>query len=359
MTADRGGGCTRCRASRIYFALAAPWFILVSVANPEFAQFFFVHEHFGRFLTTTHNRTGEWYYFVPWFLLGLLPWLLVWAWTLPRSWGAAPIAANGFSWERFCIIWAAFVFAFFSLSGSKLPSYILPMFPALALVLGFELTRLSPRALMWIALPLAAGATLLLIGHVLFFDVLVEQLADARSPASIYAAFGPWVTAALAAFAVAGIAAFVAFRHATPAGKTWGIAALSFLSLCGLLLAFQGHDAFRSVRSAYDILQAAERANGGALDPAYPVYQVASYDQTLPFYLRRPTTLVEYRDEMALGLASEPQKGLSLAQWLPVWTAASQAYALMEGATAADLAAQGLPMRVLARDPRRALVARR
>ncbi len=343
----------------VYLVLTAPWFVLVSAANPEFAQFFFIHEHFQRFLTTSHNRTGDWHYFVPWFLLGLFPWLLVWAWTLPRSWTAAPVAANGFSWERFCVIWAAFVFVFFSISGSKLPSYILPMFPALALVLGFELTRLSPRVLMWIAVPLAAGASLLFVGQLLFFDDLVARLADARSPVSVYAAFGPWITAALAAFAAAGVTAFVAFRRETPAGKTWGIAALSFLSLCGLLLAFQGHDAFRVVRSAYDILQAAERANGGPLDPAYPVYQVASYDQTFPFYLQRPTTLVEYRDEMALGLAAEPGKGLSLAEWRPTWAAAAQAYALMDESTAAELAARGLPMRVLARDPRRALVARR
>src|SRR5581483_872056 len=53
----------------IYLLLTAPWFIAVSLANPEFAQFFFVHEHFQRFLTTTHRRTGSIAYFVP--LLGV------------------------------------------------------------------------------------------------------------------------------------------------------------------------------------------------------------------------------------------------------------------------------------------------
>ncbi len=145
----------------LYLLLAAPWFVLVSNQNPEFARFFFIHEHFERFLTEGHKRTGGWYYFIPWFVIGLLPWLLVWAWTLRRSWSeGAPVAANGFSWERFCVVWAAFVFVFFSISGSKLPSYILPMFPALALVLGFELTRLSTRVLAAIALPMAIGAPL-------------------------------------------------------------------------------------------------------------------------------------------------------------------------------------------------------
>jgi len=343
----------------VYFALTAPWFVLAERANPGFAQFFFVHEHFQRFLTESHRRTGEWYYFVPWFVLGIMPWLLVWAWTLPRSWRAAPLAANGFSWERFCVVWAAFVFGFFSNSGSKLPSYILPMFPALALILGFELTRLSARALAWIALPLAVGAPALLVAYAVGFDRLVAELAIDITPASIYQAFGPWLAAATAVFGAGGVAAFVLFRRGTRAAKAGGIAALSLSMLLGLQLALVGHDAFAVVRSAYGILQDAQRANGQPFDPAFPVYQVQSYDQTLPFYLRRPTPLVEYRDEMGPGLDAEPQKGLNEADWIEAWSAAPQAYALMQAGTAAELAQKNVPMRILARDPRRVFVARR
>ena len=343
----------------VYLALTAPWFVLVERANPGFAQFFFVHEHFQRFLTESHKRTGEWYYFVPWFVLGIMPWLLVWAWTLPRSWRAAPVATNGFSWERFCVVWAAFVFVFFSVSGSKLPSYILPMFPALALILGFELTRLSARALAWIALPLAVGAPALLVAYVLGYDRLVAAIANDLTPASIYAAFGPWLAAATAMFGAGGMAAFALFRRGTPAAKAGGIAALSLAMLVGLQLALVGHDAFAVVRSAYGILQDAQRANGQPFDPAFPVYQVQSYDQTLPFYLRRPTILVEYRDEMGPGLDAEPAKGLHEAAWIAAWAAAPQAYALMQAGTAADLARKNVPMRILARDARRVFVARR
>jgi 4-amino-4-deoxy-L-arabinose transferase-like glycosyltransferase len=269
------------------------------------------------------------------------------------------LAANGFAWKRFCIVWAAFVFVFFSLSGSKLPSYILPMFPALALVLGSDIVRLSPRALMWIAMPLAVGASVVLLAHLIGYDRLVSRLADSRTPAAIYFAMRPWLTAAFVTFAAAGAIAVLLFRRATPATTTLGIVALSVLSLLGLQFAFQGHDAFRIVRSAHDVLAAAERANGGPLDPAYPVYQVEAYDQTLPFYLGRPTPPVAYRDEMDLGLAAEPHKGHQEADWRPIWQNATQAYALMEHATATRLVATGLPMRELARDPRRVFVARR
>ncbi len=343
----------------LYLALTAPWFLQVSNANPEFARFFFIHEHFERFLTESHNRTGGWYYFIPWLALGLLPWLLVWAWTLPRSWRAAPVADNGFAWERFCVCWAAFVFVFFSVSGSKLPSYILPMFPALALIVGFELTRISPRTLAWIALPLALGAPLLLAGYALGYGRLVELLASDVTPASIYIAFGHWLGATLAVFGFGGIAAFLLFRNEGAAAKSWGIAALALSTLIGLQLALVGHDAFAKVRSAWYILQDAQRANGQALDPAFPVYQVGSYDQTLPFYLRRPTPLVEYRDEMGPGLDAEPRKGYHEAAWIEAWNAAPQAYALMSPALASELARRNVPLRILARDPRRVFVARR
>jgi 4-amino-4-deoxy-L-arabinose transferase-like glycosyltransferase len=343
----------------VYLIVAAPWFVLVSRANPEFAQFFFIHEHVERFLTETHNRTGEWWYFIPWLALGFMPWIIVWAVTLPRSWRDAHPLANGFSWKRFCLVYAAFIFVFFSMSGSKLPSYILPMFPALALVLGFELTRLSPRALMWIASPLAIGGLAALIAYAVAWDDVVPELASEQTPATIFRAFGPWVFAAIAAYTAGGIAALALFRNGSNAAKSAGIAALSLASLIGMQIAFVGHDAFAVVRSAAPLLLQAQRNNGGPLDPRYPVFQVASYDQTLPFYLGRPTLLVEFRDEMALGLDAEPDKAYNLARWFEVWFNAPQAYALMTRATAADFAREKVPFRVLAEDPRRVLVSRR
>jgi 4-amino-4-deoxy-L-arabinose transferase-like glycosyltransferase len=343
----------------LYLTLTVPWFVLVSHQNAEFAQFFFIHEHLDRFLTEEHRRAGGWYYFIPWFVLGFLPWLLVWAWTLRKSWRTAPVAANGFAWERFCVIWSAFVFVFFSISGSKLPSYILPMFPALALVVGFELTRLGPPVLAWIALPLAVGAPLLLVAATLGYDRAVAMMATEATPAWVYAAFAPWLTAALALVAAGGIAAFAWFRRGTPAAKTSGIAALSLSMLVAMQFAFVGHDAFSRVRSAYQILEDAQRSNGQPLNPAFPVYQVRSYDQTLPFYLGRTTPLVDYRDELGPGLDAEPGKGFNEASFLEAWNAAPQAYAMMSVATAAELAAKHVPMRELARDPRRVFVARR
>ena len=55
-------------------AVAAPWFVWVSIVNPEFPGFFFVHEHFSRFLTSVHRRVEPWWFFIPILVLGLMPW---------------------------------------------------------------------------------------------------------------------------------------------------------------------------------------------------------------------------------------------------------------------------------------------
>ena len=106
----------------------------------------------------------------------------------------------------------------------------------------------------------------------------------------------------------AAIAAVIAFRRArdhAPA-RFWGVAALSLSVLAAVQLAIAGFDAFSPMRSTSAILRAAQASAPFAADA--PFYQIEMYDQTVPFYLERPTTLVDYRDELALGIDAEPGK---------------------------------------------------
>jgi hypothetical protein len=84
------------------------------------------------------------------------------------------------------------------------------------------------------------------------------------------------------------------------------------------------------------------------------------YEQTLPFYLARTTTLVEYRDELGPGLDAQPELGIAReADWIERWKALPQGYALMSHETRDALGAGGVPLRVIASNPRDVLVARR
>ena len=338
--------------------LSAPWFIAVSLKNPEFARFFFIHEHLDRFLTSEHRRTGAPWYFVPLLLVGLIPWTGVFLSTAWRSWRDAPRTSNGFSWPRFCLAWTVFVFCFFSVSGSKLPSYILPLFPCAALLIAWQLERLPQSVLYKWTMAAAATATVVLVVMLAGYNDIAARLADARTPLSIYREFEPWLVAALVVAVAGSIPALFAFARDSAARRTVGIVIVTLATLFATQLAFVGDDAFRTTRSAADIVTALERSTP-PYDPNAPFYQVEMYDQTLPFYLKRTTTLVDYRDELALGLDAEPARGIAkLADWEARWRSLPQAYALMTPDTFDKVARMGVPLRVVARDPRRVLVAR-
>lgn len=343
----------------LFLVLTAPWFIAVARANDEFLSFFFIHEHLERFLTEEHQRTGPWYYFVPLALAGSLPWLVVLAFGARTAWRDGGTPRGVFSWRRLALVWAAFVFVFFSLSGSKLPSYILPMFAPLALVAGDLLLRQDSRSLSRQALPGAIVMGAIALALIFGYDLVVARLAEGPQPVEILEAYGPWLKAAVAVAALGAGGAVVAFRRAgiVPADRFWGMTSLALSTLVAVVIAVAGFDAFSPTRSTSAILRTAQAA--GPIDPSAPFYQIAMYDQTLPFYLGRTTTLVAYRDELALGIDAEPQRQIpTIAAWVDVWRARSDGYAVLPPDQYARLSADGVPMRVLARDARRVIVSR-
>ena len=91
-----------------------------------------------------------------------------------------------------------------------------------------------------------------------------------------------------------------------------------------------------------------------------PIYTIATYDQTLPFYWRRTLRLVSYRGELDYGLKHSPGSEIAaIPEFVAQWAAAPMAYAVMETDMYEDLQARGVPMRYLGHDGHRVLVARR
>ena len=340
----------------VFLAIAAPWFVAVSLRNGEFFDFFFVHEHFARFLTGEAHREGAWWYFVPIFVAGILPWLTVFLWTARRMWTDAPVGRNGFSWQRFALVWSAFIFVFFSVSGSKLPSYILPMFPALALTLGWQLTVLPQTTLARLTLPLVAIMGVIALIVIIAYAPLASRFADARQPLEPLLEYGVWLkTACVIAFAGGAMGLF----HLHSGKRTAAILSVSLTALVAAMLVLTGHDTLAEARSTGPIVSRIVAANG-PLRADVPFYTVRMYDQTLPYYLGRTVTQVEHYDELAMGIASEPDKAIATeAEWLRRWNAAEQAYAIMQRDEYKRLQDAGVPMRELGRDARRVIVSRR
>jgi dolichol-phosphate mannosyltransferase len=126
-------------------ALAAPWYVAVSIRVPEFARDFFWRHHVERFLTPFDHEKPAWFY-LPGLLAGMLPWTLL----LPgfvrflgrRSLRAARRRPTALGFFLLSALWCLL---FFSASGCKRPAYILPAMPLLALAMGCYLNVLVPR----------------------------------------------------------------------------------------------------------------------------------------------------------------------------------------------------------------------
>ena len=317
----------------VFLLIAAPWFIAVSLANPEFARFFFIHEHFERFLTKVHDRYEPAWYFLPVLAAGILPWLVSFVAAL---WQAARAAEPArFRPRLFLLLWCATVLAFFSASGSKLASYILPLFPAAALLVGCQLAQAS-RVLLAVQAGLAA-----LLGAVLVaLAPRIPHLGMTRVPAELVAAYAPWLTAAGAAlFVLAAASAALAWRGR----RTASVLALSAAALAFVQLALAGRETLSPAYSAYHAVERARaallRAAPGTTRPFFdaPFYVVDAYDHTLPFYLGRTVTMVASQDELSPSIAWEPEKFVAdMPRFLERWRAAPRAYAAFRPAAFAE-----------------------
>jgi len=135
----------------IFAAIAAPWHLLVAQRNPEWAWFYFVHEHWLRFTTTAHGRFEPWWFFLPIVVLGLFPWtgFLVRALKQAAAGGWARRGPNADNW--FPLVWIGFILLFFSSSQSKLVPYVLPVIPPLAWLIGRAIVdlRATDQASAW------------------------------------------------------------------------------------------------------------------------------------------------------------------------------------------------------------------
>ena len=327
----------------LFLALAAPWFIGVSLANPEFPHYFFIHEHFQRFLTTVHYRVEPWWFFLPVLAAGLLPWTTLVPAALARGW-REEADVSGFRARRFLIGYAAFILLFYSASSSKLEAYVLPMLPPLALLLGERVAQLAARRLRW---HLAAA---LLAGLAVIAAPPVVRAFGGENAAALPVAFGHWLQAAgavLAAGAAFGI--YQAGRgRVRPALIGTALAALAASQLGN-----SGAESLSPTRSGYDL--AVKIAP--LLAPDTPFYSFGMYEQTLPFYLERKTTLVGSAEEMAFGLEQEPHLWIGDPRdFEPRWRSERGSVAIMRPMYFDYFEKHGLPMRVAVRDERYVVV---
>ncbi|QJQ04601.1 glycosyltransferase family 39 protein [Undibacterium piscinae] len=337
----------------LFFAITTPWFILVWQKNPEHPHFFFIHEHFQRFTSTVHKRGGAWYYFFPLLILGIVPWLGLllqglWGALRETATGQTSNTAGGFQPKKMLLIWTVFIFFFFSISGSKLPSYILPIFPSIALLIACQLEKTSS-----LSMRIASGlfAAMGLAG--LFFAPKIGELSKIAYEIPLYQAMVPWTLTAAGITLLGGIVAiFLAKRYKDMAVITLAVSGF----IAGQAL-FLGHDTWGRYNAGLPHVAAIQ----AELTPDTPIYGVGLYEQSLPFYLGRTMTLVEATDELGFGLLQQPELWMpKIETFTQKWRAdnasGKAAIAIVRPHIYQELLQQGLPMRIIAQDPKRIIV---
>lgn len=340
----------------LFFVLAAPWHLLAARANPEFAQFYFIHEHFQRYLTTVHMRYQPWWFFLPVLVLGMLPWIGLLFPALRASMRARAISTvpggqalragrprrqtrHARREELFLSLWAGLVFAFFSASGSKLIPYILPMLPPLALLLGRYLAPADPapapkglRSGFWFFLAAVAA-----LGAYLTVELLRRPEAQAD-----VLRLGSGVYPMLAGLLLAALAYFFLGRRATLTRPLAALAAGAALLVLALGAALPALDDKYSVKALALELKA-------RLRPADEVTTLRAYYQDLPVYLARRITVVDWKGELEFGTQQEDVGGWMIgeAEFRRRWQSPRTLYMITERENLDWLRAQGLPHYVL------------
>jgi 4-amino-4-deoxy-L-arabinose transferase-like glycosyltransferase len=208
------------RGVLLFSAVALPWYTLVLLRERwTFVEVFLLNHNVQRFTSTVHNHPGTIAYYVPILLIGLAPWSGL---LLPAVLRLEPRASLA---DRALLLWFLLPLVFFSAAGSKLPGYVLPCLPPLAILMGREADRLvrgeAPG-------PLGSG------GRAVAILGLVVASAVFAAPAVLWKQAEPaWQ--ALVPVALWGVVVAYLFARRLPADAA-GAFALLRVGAAGLLL---------------------------------------------------------------------------------------------------------------------------
>ncbi|MFA5139781.1 MAG: glycosyltransferase family 39 protein [Elusimicrobiota bacterium] len=266
----------------VFAAVIGSWFIAMEASHPGFTRFFVVEQNLQRYLTPEYNRPGPWYYFFTVEFLGPMPWtpLILPAVLFPLlRWRASDPK------DRQLALWVLGVFAFFTLSKSKLLTYILPLFPHQAVLAAGLLSKARGSVPERWAGRLAAGLAALFVAGCAIGPFVLPRL---QLPGS-----HPWALAA-SALVLLGASA------AVEGSMLRSFALASAMALCAdsmVLAAMRCVEDRISVRSvALEARSRMESARARGLEPSVICYD--TYVHGIAFYTGGPVDLVNWVGEL-------------------------------------------------------------
>lgn len=130
----------RPQAIGAFLIVALPWYLLCFIKNDgQFLETFFWRHHLERFSSGALQHQQPFWFFAPVLLLFLIPWS-------PALF--LLFARKGYRDPRrmFLLLWIVFGFVFFSISANKLPGYILPLLPPVAILMGMSIAEFAAES---------------------------------------------------------------------------------------------------------------------------------------------------------------------------------------------------------------------
>ncbi len=274
----------------VFSCVALPWHILVGLKNPGFWSFYFLHEHFARYLTDVHHRTQPFWFFLPVLLLGLFPWITLFPDLLRRRHRLEmPGYLASYLW-----IAMGWVFFFYSMGSSKLIPYVLPIFPLFALLAGRLVTTSNHLRYSWISY----GILTSLFGLGFIFYIPLDQVWG-KTPYDLPALF-PWIIMGALCLG-GGITGVCWWRRTHPYRALLSMGASSFCFLLVLSILDPAVQRAPSIKPLMKDLRS-------LLSSDTPVMAYDFYPQDVPVYLERTIQVVNHRGELDFGASQDPSQ---------------------------------------------------
>lgn len=280
-------------------------------------------------MTQAHGRFEPWWFFLPVFLGGLFPFAVFLPSAVKHSLGGGRRSKDA-SAGWFFVLWIVLILAFFSCSQSKLVTYILPVFPAAAILLARPLAKRwrdrsenNNRA----GFVVYAGLSVALAATAVFVTLHNAEAYGPELPAMRGVVAG---TLLLGAAGVT-ISAFVG-------GFRKGLIAMAASAAAFLLVAIPiaGRLDYRSTRGLAEELRPVLSADDH-------VFVYREYFQDFPVYLGQTVSVVDYDGELSFGMRAEPDKAtqrfFNRQEFLSKWSGPTRQYVLLRKRDLASLTA--------------------
>jgi len=274
----------------VFIVVSLPWYVAVQMRNPEFFRFFILEHNLGRFSTNIYHHPQPFWFYLPVFLLALMPWSL---WLIAsvvepirRFWreGRQACESAEDSWTFFLLIWMFVPVLFFSASQSKLPGYILPSVPAAALLVSdYFSARRDAGVGLSKALSIAHG---ILCGSLVFAALSAASIAATHH---LSVDNGTYIAVAIAALVAIVIALVLVTRGGLRLVRSATMAAVIVSVAAVIRFAAPVIDSTLSARPVAQAIQSFSRESVPI--GVYRMNRITEYG--LEFYFNRPVQKYE------------------------------------------------------------------